>query len=227
MNILPFESIDIESIRLNPMQPAPDCGSYISEIADLADANILPQTFKLKKIDEETAEFEFLPLSSNFYSFVKDIDDHVIKYLFNNSETLFGRKVSYDTISQLYERSLKLPDKIPAFPHMTVFVTPDCVFLNKEKIEVEIEDIPIGSEVTPILRLTNLEFYRHKYRLIWEVAIIKVENNMSTNFDYLFESANSENSEIVIANSLSEYSNTADSDSSIEFETEDSDSSEE
>ncbi len=230
MNILPFESINIESIQLGPMEPGIDGISYISEITDLCDANILPQTFKLKNLDDEKVELEFLPLSANFYAFVKNVDNHIVQYLFDNSELLFGSKVSYETINQLYERSLKLPEKIPAFPHMIIVVDPKCVFLDKDKFEVDMNSIPIGSEVTPILRLTDIVFNKNKYSLTWEVSIIKVENNLSTNFDYLFDNGglgqHTENSEIIIANSLSDYTNntnnTDDSDSSIEFETDDS-----
>lgn len=229
MNILPFESINLESIRLNPMKPGPNGISYMSEIADLSSANILPQTFKIKKIDEDFIELEFLPLTANFYTFVRDLDYYIIQYLHDNSEYLFGQEINYDTINQLYEKSIMLPESIPAFPYMVIEIDPKCVFLDKDKYEVNAENVPIGSEVTPILKLTDVIFYKHKYSLVWSVKIIKVENNLSTNFDYLFDNDNlnhhTDQSEIIIANSLSDYSNTAESYSSIEFETTD-DSSE-
>lgn len=221
MNTLLFDKINLSQIKLNTLVcdtiTIKDTHAYYSPLTygdeSLSSINIISSSVKLNDIfvinNEQFLDIEFLPQSSSFYKFISDLDMHIINQFVKHSEELVGANVAYNTVNQLYEKSIKLPQNIPALPGLLVKVKPGCVVLSRDNKEIMIGDLCKNNEITIIFNINSVKFFQYKYTLDYQIALIKVDNNFIAGYDCLFNDnkkveSYDEKNEVICANSLDE-----------------------
>ena len=179
------DSLQLESIELAGMLFDSNNNIYYSKLTNLEQIVRIPN-FRFIKLNQSTTnsgsiDLEFLPNASNFYKFLYNLDNRIIGEFAKNSKNLVGTQFSYDTIETLYNKTIKIPDYIPALPTITLSLTVDTIILDQQGEQIDIESIKEGNEVALLVTFDKVEFHKNRYRLVCIANCIQIKNGYCNN----------------------------------------------
>ena len=149
-------------------------------------------------------DFEFLPSNQKLYEFITRIDEAIINDLYNRSQHLLGFKLNFDTIVNMYQKTISLPKNIPSLPLLTCILSNNCKFEDVNGELLNYENLKKNNEVSVSLKFDIIEFYKNKYKLSIETSHIKINNYVSQSMHSFFDDCESENSESNIITEIME-----------------------
>lgn len=150
---------------------------------------------------------EFLLSDPKFYEVVRSIDNYVVDEIVKNGDEWFGISPKYDTIENLFKKTVQLPDRLEKFPRMDIFVVGEVEVIDKNGDNVSIDNLKVNNEIVAVLQLRNIEFHINKYNLIYTVEKVEICNYFCQSSHYLFDDSDeldsmNDNSETNFVNSV-------------------------
>lgn len=138
---------------------------------------------------------EFMANKSDFYKKILDIDQHILDTITNNSQTFFGSIMNSETLDVLFKRSVQLPRKLESLPTIELYVdSNNCQVIDKSGSTIEFIELREDYEVSFVLILEYVNFYKNKYNLEYKITEIKVHNYFCPTSEYLLNDSDSDNS---------------------------------
>jgi len=151
--------------------------------------------YDIYKVDTLTKlEIEFLINYSEFYECIYDIDNHILNKIINHGEEWFGHKLKYDTIYNMFNRTINPPERTLSFPKMVLSISSDCKIIDKNDIQISIEELKKNNCIEIILNLDKVCFYSDHCNLTYIAKKIKICDNFCQTYRYMF--SDSDNSEM-------------------------------
>lgn len=204
MNCILYKNVPLSFITLGELvhnDNNDQSNSYYAPLLymdnNLEDIKIKTISLKLTNIfiknNQQFIEVEFLPSTNDFYKFISNIDDIIVKNFVDNSENLVGTQLNYDTVNTLYVKSIKLPKELSTLPFLELCVRNDCVVLDTNNNQISLDDLKKDTEVMLVIDFSKVIFFPNKYNLVINVNYIQLCNyceNDENNKNY--ENDNSE-----------------------------------
>ena len=212
MTTLEYSNINLYSIILNDPIYNKDDNIYVSSIRYNIEDNLEEfyiKSSRLKVINIEKIgnitkiEAEFLLTEPKFYEIVHSMDNYVIDQVVKNGNEWFGINLNYDTIENLFKKTIELPQRLDNFPKMIIFILSDSTIYDKSGEKILVEDIKENNEIITTLHLKNIEFHVNKYNLVYIAKTIEICNYFCQTSHYLFDDSD----ELDSINEISETNN--------------------
>jgi len=204
MQIIPFNKLIVDNINISNVKFDENNGLYFSEvnynltdeiIIDLSDVGFETDSMKLLKVYEVGCniqmEVEFLHTSNKFYDFIRNIDSHMIDSVTKNSKRHFGFDFKHNAFDSIFDRTIKLPDTIPALPKLILEIGTggDCLIIDKysRNGNASIKNLKCGQEVKIIMSIDKIYFDKCCSWLKYKVGRISIVNNFCPTLNCLLE----------------------------------------
>jgi len=126
-------------------------------------------------------EVEFLLGGSGFYRLVHDLDEHIKEEIYKNSEIWLGKQFNHNSIDNLFNRSLSVPNDIPALPIMSFIIKKRgssimCKVKERGRGSADIFNLKQNNEVEIKFTIDGVYFLKNKWFIMYAAHEIKVIN---------------------------------------------------
>jgi len=183
INILDFNSIDIEKLRFNKPDKIRG-GSYMS-LCEYNDENIYIQTPRLisskgilKNDSRCNLDLEFDKSHWKFYEFMTNIDDHNVLQIQKNSQEWFDKEFPLDIVEDFYNTPIKIGrgSKPPVLRIKIPMIKGEigCSIYNTNNNIITHNDINSDSKILCVLKFQGLRFLKQQVICEWVPIQIKV-----------------------------------------------------
>ncbi|CAH6421775.1 Hypothetical protein KVN_LOCUS461 [uncultured virus] len=202
-----FDNLDLYSLKICDPELDEKNKIYISKINYFSNGKINDFVFNtpnmklisIKYYNEYyfVAELEFILNCMEFYDFFYSIDIFIRDIILLNGEEWFGAKLNFDTLDNLFKKTVKIPKKLNSLPTIEIFIPTkfgsnfisDCLIVNKNNEKISLEDLIENSEISLRLNLKNINFYASKYNLNYVCEKIVLNNyEYDKNNEHLLDS---------------------------------------
>ncbi len=164
--------------------------SKVKLIKDDGLTNLVFQSSKLRLLgidpEKKIIEVEFLDEYPKFYKFILNVDGTILRNIFNNSKDLFGEKSSYETLQNLFQRSIILPKNLKYNPTMILNISKNCKIIDRSGEVVDISDLKENNEIVCNIKVKQVKFRESEFRIDYRINCIKIENYVCCVTEYLF-----------------------------------------
>jgi hypothetical protein len=135
---------------------------------------------KMKIVSEnpkKNIELEFISDSGynkKIYNYLSKLDDFVIKYVTDNSEEWFGKKIPQESIHQMYNKFIKAPKTSENKCTINFSFNKNTNFIDKKNETLEISEIKQNSTVECLAQMKYVVFSKDTCFVNWEIDTIKL-----------------------------------------------------
>ncbi len=130
---------------------------------------------------------EFQNNYPDFYKFIYGFDLFVLENVFNNGSRWFGNNPKFDTLDQLFERTIVPQEELDKNPTLNLLVDGNCTIEDKNGDRIVFSDLKIENEVSCILNIEKIVFLENKFYLDVKIDKIIVEDYVCQQTEYLFQ----------------------------------------
>lgn len=198
MSALSFRKIDINNIKL--MSPDKLDNHYICNMK-YNDNIIYVQTPSLPIVDV-SEQYVLLKLTDEFKKFIEDIDNHCIKYTYDNSTEWFKKEIPYDALINMYE-NIDIDDGTIRLDFPYIKEKLQCKIYNSDRECIDIDTLKEGNNIILLLFFKGLKIFssnfhldfhinqikllENEYKILKEYSIIDDEESNTSIDDYIFK----------------------------------------
>ena len=198
MSALSFKNVDINNLSL--MSPDKLDNHYICNMK-YNDNLLYIQTPSLI-IENITEEFIILKLNDEFKKFIEDIDNHCIKFTYENSTEWFKKEIPYDALMNMYE-NIDIDDNTIRIDFPYIRDKLQCKIFNSDREDIKITELKEGNNIVILLYFKGLKIFSSNFHLDFHINQIKlVENQYKILKEYSIIDDNDENEE---GNNIEDY----------------------
>jgi hypothetical protein len=209
-----FDELDLYSIKINSPEFDEKRNIYISKIYYSENGKLTNFVFntpimRIVKVDYYNEnyfmiEVEFPLTEPSFYDFFYLIDIMIRDNILLNGEEWFGAKLNFDTLDNLFKKTIKIPKKITLLPTIEFFIPtkfnnknliPNCILVDDNNNKVNLDELKEGNQISFRLNLNNINFFASKYTLCYLCEKIILSNNnyeKHNDNDYIIDTSSSE-----------------------------------
>lgn len=161
----------------------------------------LPKMKIVSEINEDTKkiELEFLKSSKytdNVYNFLSKLDEHILDYIHNHSETWFNKKIPQDKLVNMFNKSIKSPKSSNNKCTMNfTFKKSNCTLVDNKKQDLELNDFKNNLNVECIAKLKYIIFSKDMCYTSWELVVMKLNRRINRVPKFGFIEEENENNE--------------------------------
>ena len=204
-----FQSIDYQSFEFtephimnedqkNQYHLCPLIKSGNNQIYDTFQTPPLISRGKMIKIDNRySIDFELSPYQKKFYTFLCNLDEHIIHQVFKNVKKWFRKIIPYDILEEYSKPILKLGKNQK--PIWKIKISEEFYHENSEILS----KIHKGSLLILNMKINGIRFLKQQFTLDMSCTEIIPHESMELNNDFLYEFF--ENDENIDENILNDY----------------------
>lgn len=167
----------INNIKFNEHVYSLNKTNYIVYFIDMyyKNSSILLQIPKcvIYKLDKSKIIVKFNEDDKLFKFFIDPLEKYIKNIVYNNSEKWFGKKFTMNKIDNCFVSPFNNNE-------LTLSIEKSTLFFNKYKRLIDINDITLNVEITPLIKIANLQFVQNKfsYDLILEQSKVLIEDTL-------------------------------------------------
>jgi hypothetical protein len=136
-----------------------------------------PDLKSKETLNESSTSIEVKILNEQTTDFIKECEDHYIKYAKQNKDTWFpNQNITDNYLDQAFMPSIKVVKKEN---HFKTKLSKKIVIFNSSKEEVEMKNVFEGSQISVIVNIAGLWFTKTRFGVTWIVQQIKINNVQS------------------------------------------------
>jgi hypothetical protein len=135
---------------------------------------------KMKIVSESPNKFIELEFTSDagynkkIYNYLSKLDDFVIKYVTDNSEEWFGKKIPQENIHQMYNKFIKAPKTSESKCTLNFCLSKTSDIIDKKNESLETSDLKKDSVIECIAQMKYVVFSKDTCFVNWEICTAKV-----------------------------------------------------
>lgn len=201
--MLDYSQIELNNINLDDPDFDEQNNCFRSSVRYLnKDLTFKTASMRLVEKRATNIDLEFLSSEPYFYETMSGIDLRICDVILEKGEEWFEAKLSRDTITTLFRKTIKLPKTVNSMPYMTMNISKDVLIEDKNKKNVTLDKINLNTELTFILKADSVVFFNNGYNLVYKVEKIHVQNYFCAVNKCLFdtESSGSESGNSSVSN---------------------------
>lgn len=172
MSALSFRKIDIDNIKL--MSPDKLDSHYICNMK-YNDKIMYIQTPSLPIVDV-SEQYVLLKLTDEFKKFIEDIDNHCIKYTYDNSTEWFKKDIPYDALLNMYE-NIDIDDGTIRLDFPYIKEKLQCKIYNSDRECIGVDTLKEGNNIILLLFFKGLKIFSSNFHLDFHINQIKLLEN--------------------------------------------------
>lgn len=167
----------INNIKFNEHVYSLNKTNYIVYFIDMyyKNSSILLQLPKctIYKLDKSKMIVKFNEKDKLFNFLIDPLEKCIKNTVYNNSEKWFGKKFTMNKIDNCLVSPFSVNE-------LTLSIEKSTLFFNKYKKLIDITDITLNVEITPLIKIANLQFIQNKfsYDLILEQSKVLIEETL-------------------------------------------------
>ena len=160
--------------------------SINKELSDVEDFTFEMAPMKVKKINNNKIELEFMVNHPNFYKFIYDVDRYIFDIIMENGEEWFGKPPKYETLDRLFQRSIKQQETLTSYPTMGFDISDICIIKDINGDNIKITEIEENNEVLCTVTIKQIIFRENRFYLDFRLEEINIVNYVCQQTECLF-----------------------------------------
>jgi len=133
--------------------------------------------------DEKNISLEFKSTNKELYNFLSTLDQYIIKYISNNSEEWFDKKIPLETIKKMYNSFIKAPQSTEnkctlQFSFKTQKNELKTLFVDKKDCEIDFSQFKTNEVVECIAQFKYIIFSKDTCFCTWEISSLKLHKKV-------------------------------------------------
>ena len=129
-------------------------------------------------IGPKNMELEFINDTSKYYkevyNFLSNLDEHVIKYINENTESWFGKKIPLENVKQMYNKFIKAPKTSETKCTVNFIIKGHVEITDNKNNEIGFGDLVVGNTLECISQLKYIVFSKDSCFITWELMGAKM-----------------------------------------------------
>lgn len=173
MHLQYYNTLDLSTLVISAPLFNYEKNSFISE---LNLTGLKTDCMKFVSYEDNYLIVEFVPSSTEFYNFIKELDTRTKNKIIENGQEWLGSDLNAQTINNLYKSILNLPESLPNLPYIRIFC-PNPKIIGKKRKKLTMDQLNKNMEIELSISFDGIYFEKYQCYLACKIDQIKVVND--------------------------------------------------